>query len=442
MQTKFTSLGCGSVRYLAIEGGYANANGTVPDNAYSVSSGLLVQVDKNGNCRITRMFFSQTTTFKEAWELSVPVADGSHLTKYTTARANDNKAPVLSGNVTYIPSAEDAYEGKISIAAGTDDDFVHHYIIKIIDKPSDAIVATYKVLSDFYLKANPSDMNDTFVWPISALTDGEYKVSVVAVDSWDAVSNEIYGEFKIGAGAENLPSELPDTYADIDFKDGKAEDAKGKLQITLNNATIGNKELTFAGKTATVPALSVDAGGQNAILKFKDYSALTITDFYNSETGFSVEGVFINRAPSGSHGAICGTQNGGWGIAQSNGAPYLFTYVANTSSKISAQKASSTTEMVHVLATFKYDSATNKTTTALYLDGVLVAKDTKSGKIAISASAGAANAFVLGADIDSNGSGNDFKMTNFSIIDTKVYAEALNRNQVKTAYDNAVENFG
>jgi hypothetical protein len=33
-------------------------------------------------------------------------------------------------------------------------------------------------------------------------------------------------------------------------------------------------------------------------------------------------------------------------------------------------------------------------------------------------------------------------MTNFSIIDTKIYAEALNRNQVKTAYDNAVENFG
>lgn len=442
MQTKFTSLGCGSVRYLAIEGGYDNASGTVPDNAYSVSSGLLVQVDKNGNCCITRMFFSQTTTFKEAWELSVPVADGTHLTKYTTARATDNKAPVLSGNVTYIPSAEDAYEGKISIAAGTDDDFVHHYVIKIIDKPSDAIVATYKVLSDFYLKANPSDMNDTFVWPINSLSDGEYKVSVVAVDSWDAVSNEIYGEFKMGAGAAELPSELPDTYADIDFNDGKVEDTKGKLQITLNNAVVGNRELTFAGKTATVPALSVEAGGQNVILKFKDYSASTITDFYNSESGFSIEGVFINRAPSGSQGAICGTQNGGWGIAQSSGVPYLFTYIGSSSSKITAQKASSTTEMVHALATFKYDSSTNKTTTALYLDGVLVAKDAKSGKIAISASAGAANAFVLGADIDSNGFGNDFKMTNFSIIDTKIYAEALNRNQVQTAYNNAVKNFG
>ena len=443
MQTKFTSLGCGSVRYLAIEGGYANASGTVPENAYSVSSGLLVQVDKNGNCRITRMFFSQTTTFKEAWEISTPVEDGSHLTKYTEARANDNKAPVLSGNVTFTPSGEDALEGKISIAAGTDDDFVHHYIIKIMDKPSGAIVATYNVLSDFYLKANPSDMKDTFAWAISALAEGEYKVSVVAVDSWDAVSNEICGEFKIGSGAlAELPSELPAAYADIDFKDGKVEDTKGKLQITVNNAIVGDKELKFAGKTATVPALSVESSGQNAIAKFKDYSASTITDFYNSTTGFSVEGVFINRSPSGSQGAICGTQNGGWGIAQSSGTPYLFTYVANTSSKITASKASSTTEMVHVLATFKYDSETNKTTTALYVDGVLVARDTKAGKIAISASAGAANAFVLGADIDSNGSGSDFKMTNFSIIDTKIYAEALNRNQVQTAYNNAVKNFG
>lgn len=443
MQNKFTSLGCGSVRYLAIEGGYANASGTVPDNAYSVSSGLLVQVDKNGNCRITRMFFSQTTTFKEAWEVSVPVDDGSHLTKYTTARANDNKAPVLSGIVTFTPTSEGASDGKISIAAGTDDDFVHHYIIKIIDKPTGAVVGTYTVLSDFYLKANPSDMSDTFSWSIGSLSDGEYKVAVTAIDSWDAVSNEIYGEFKIGTGiVEELPSELPDTYADIDFADGKVEDTKGKLHMTLNNATVGDKELTFAGKTATVPALTVEARGEYAVARFKDYSADTITNFYNSETGFSVEGVFINRSPSGSQGAICGTQAGGWGIAQAEGVPYLFTYIAKGSSKITAQKASSTTEMTHAVATFKYDSATDKTTTALYLDGVLVARDTKTGKIAISTYPSATNAFVLGSDIDTNGMGQDFMMTDFSIIDAKLYAEALNRNQVQTAYNNAIENFG
>ena len=51
-------------------------------------------------------------------------------------------------------------------------------------------------------------------------------------------------------------------------------------------------------------------------------------------------------------------------------------------------------------------------------------------------------AFVLGADIYTDGSGSDFKMTNFSIIDTKIYAVALNRNQVDTAYKTAVENFG
>ena len=443
MQDKFTSLGCGSVRYLAIEGGYANANGTVPDKAHDVSSGLLVQVDANGHCRITRMFFSQKTTFKEAWEVSAPKADGSHLTKYTEDRANDNKSPVLSGELKFVPAEEGSSAGNITLPAGTDDDFVHHYIINIMDKSSGVVLSTKSVLSDFYLKANPSDMSDTFTWSLGTLVDGEYKVSVVAVDSWDAVSNELVVEFKVGTGSsEELPSELPDTYADIDFKDGKAEDVKGKLQITVNNAKIGDRELTFAGKTATVPALSVEASGQNAIVKFSEYNASTITEFYNSETGFSVEGVFVNRSPSGSQGVICSTQNGGWGIAQSSGTPYLYTYIANGSSKITAPKASSTTTMTHVVATFHYDSTTNKTTTVLYLDGVMVTKDVKAGKIAISPYAPAANAFVLGADIYTDGSGSDFKMTNFSIIDTKIYAVALNRNQVDTAYKTAVENFG
>ena len=443
MQTKFTSLGCGSVRYLAIEGGYANASGTVPDNAHSVSSGLLVQVDANGHCRITRMFFSQNTTFKEAWEISAPKADGSHLTKYTEDRANDNKAPVLSGELKFTLAADpDIAAGNISLAAGTDDDFVHHYVIKVIDKASGTTVNTYNVLSDFYLKANPSDMSTEFSWTIAALPAGEYKVVVTAVDSWDAVSNELSVEFKIGGEASELPSELPEPYADIDFEGGQAVDTKGKLDITVNNAVIADKELTFAGKTATVPAFSVEASGQHAVVKFKEYSASTITELYNGEKGFSVEGVFINRAPSGSQGVICSTQNGGWGIAQSNGATYLYTYIANTSSNMKAPKASSTTEMTHVVATFLYDSVTNKTSVALYLDGVLVSKEAKAGKILISPHTAAANAFVLGADIYTNGRGDDFKMTNFSLIDTKIYAEALNRNQVNTAYNNAVKNFG
>ncbi len=441
MQDKFTSLGCGSVRYLAIEGGYANANGTVPNDAYSVSSGLLVQVDKYGNCRITRMYFSETTTFKTPWIISAPKADGSHLEKYTLDRANENKAPALSGNVTFTPSpVAGSSAGKITIAAGTDDDFVHHYVIDIFDKASNAKVATYNVLSDFYTKANPTDMSREFSYSVGTLPDGEYKASVTAVDSWDAVSNALSCEFKVGTGEMN--AELPDTYADIDFDGGKVTDKKDKLSLTINSVDITEREFKFAGKTASVSSVSVISAGQNVIARFKDYNASTITDFYNSEKGFSVEGLFVNRAPSGSQGVICGTQAGGWGIAQAAGVPYLFTYVGSSNSRIDAKSASSTEELTHVVATFIYDASTQKTSTALYLDGKLVSMDTKSGKIKISASAGAENAFVLGADIDSNGMGGDFKMTDFSIVDAKIYAEALNRKQVETAYNNAVENFG
>ena len=82
MQNNFTALGCGSVSHLATERGYSNmASETTPKDSSSVSSGLLVQIDVNGNIRITRADFSNKSTFKEAWELSYPKDDKSHLEK-------------------------------------------------------------------------------------------------------------------------------------------------------------------------------------------------------------------------------------------------------------------------------------------------------------------------------------------------------------------------
>ena len=64
-----------------------------------------------------------------------------------------------------------------------------------------------------------------------------------------------------------------------------------------------------------------------------------------------------------------------------------------------------------------------------------------SGKMKISASTNAANAFCLGADIDKGGTGADFQSTDFSITAVKIYSEALNYKQVETAYNNALSLF-
>ena len=101
MQGAFTSLGCGSVNYMAIEDGkYENmASATTMKDNTEYSQGLLCQIDENGNMRITRMDFYNETTIDTAWEISYPTADGSHLTKYGKDRGNteNNQAPVLSG---------------------------------------------------------------------------------------------------------------------------------------------------------------------------------------------------------------------------------------------------------------------------------------------------------------------------------------------------------
>ncbi len=197
MQTSFTSLGCGSVRYLAIEGGFGNMSGTVPPNAYDVSSGLLVQVDANGNVRITRMDFSNQKTFKEPWEISAPNADCTHLDKYTTERGSsaNNQAPTLNATAEVKVAGKNA---SISFGAGDDDDFVHHYKITVKDSTG-ATVYEMLWLSDFYMKNSKAEMESQYSSiAIGSYNSGTYTAELRAVDSWNAESAPVTAEFTIG----------------------------------------------------------------------------------------------------------------------------------------------------------------------------------------------------------------------------------------------------
>ncbi len=447
MQTAFTSLGCGSVRYLAIERGYSNmASATVPKDAYRVSSGLLVQVDANGNLRVTRMDFSNNTTFKTPWELAYPTSDGAHLTKYSADRAEANKAPALSGkptlSATVSPTSGTISGATLTTPAGSDDDLVHHYNVTVKNKTTGQ-VQTYKFLSDFYRHPQVSGMAKTLTFPLDITSTGKYTVDVVAVDSWGAESDKISCEATFGNVEDTLSAELPAVYTDFEFTGGTVTDTNGKFAITVNGASVVNTPLTFAGKTATVGALKVSNSGEHAVVKFKDYTASTLTNFYNSATGFSVEALYINYAPNGKQGIVCGTHSpGGWGLAENNGVPYFFTYVGSGSISISASKATSKTELNHIVGTVLYDSASNKTFSAIYINGELVASSSYAGKVGVHSAENIGTAFCFGADIGEGGKGTDFPMTSFALADAKIYAHALNYKQVETAYANAAENFG
>jgi hypothetical protein len=447
MQTAFTSLGCGSVRYLAIERGYSNmASATVPKDAHDVSSGLLVQVDASGNVRITRMDFSNNSTFKTPWEISAPKADKSHLAKYGKDRANSNSAPTLTG--TPILKA-DVNEGagtianvRVTVPAGSDDDLVHHYRVTVKNASTGA-VNSYLFLSDFYRFPQVSGMAKTLTFPLDITEFGKYNVDVVAIDSWGAESGKISCSANFGNVDAELPTDLPAVYDDFDFTGTAITATKGKFTATLaGGASIASESFTFAGKTKTLPALKVSAEGQYALVKFKDYTAKTLTNFYNSATGFTVEAMFINKAPKGSQGIVCGTQStGGWGIAQSEGDPYFFTYVDSSNIKITAGKTTSVTELTHIVCTTIYKIERDTTYTAMYINGEIAKSGSLKGKVAVNSNDGVGNAFCFGADIGSSGTGSDYTMTNFRLTDVKFYASALNYKQVETAYSNAVAAF-
>jgi len=193
-QGDFTVFGCGSVRYMAIEDGKyeSMSSTTVMRDANEVSSGLLTQIDASGNIRITKMFFSQETTFGQPWEICYPQTDGSHLAKYnhSTLKAA-NEAPVMS----FLDIKKGTSGVTVNFNSGKDDEFVHHYVI--IMKKDGTAIETKRVLADFYKHPEPSGMKESWSLGFGVTEKGSYEVTVQAFDSWDAESNILSKTFTI-----------------------------------------------------------------------------------------------------------------------------------------------------------------------------------------------------------------------------------------------------
>ena len=200
MQTSFTSLGCASVNYMAIEDGkYQNmATQTTMKDKNEFSQGLVCQIDENGNMRITRMDFYNETTIDTPWEISYPTADGSHLTAYGTDRgsAEKNTAPVISQNIKAVITPSGTQKSvTIEFGAATDDTFAHHYTMEF--KKAGKTVKTFNILSDFYRVKSPADMSETLSCTIGKLAKNDYEVILTAYDSWGAASESVSLKFTV-----------------------------------------------------------------------------------------------------------------------------------------------------------------------------------------------------------------------------------------------------
>lgn len=265
-QGKWTALGCGSTRYMAIEpAGWEGISSTptVMNDANNFSQGYLVQFDVNGNMRIVKMDFFNNGTIGEPYVMQYPDAAGANLAKYNNVtRKAANQAPTMS--TIEAKDVKDNEAASVTFAAGKDDEFVHHYVITL--SKGGNVVATKKILADFYLHPNTSEMKSSWTYGFGTLSEsGQYTVSVVAVDSWDAESAPVTATFNCG---DVTPSEKVDKWVD---------DAAGSQAISASGTpTGGDGWLTYADGKVSWTA-NTTGHPRTSTLTFENGSSFKLT---------------------------------------------------------------------------------------------------------------------------------------------------------------------
>ena len=212
-------------------------------------------------------------------------------------------------------------------------------------------------------------------------------------------------------------------------------DSKGKLSIENRGATVAPTEVRFGGQSYTVPAMTAGTG-KNVRCLFKDIaSSSEAAAFFGS--GFSVEAMFVDRSPGAVHGVVCGTQQGGWGLAlRANGTPYFIVgeSYSNNYVSVDATVPASKTELTHVVCV--YDPFAKKM--SIYVNGTLSATNSISGSFYLGEQ-DTYNRFCLGADIAPGDATTDFNCTDMVITDAKFYTGTLDAAAVQAAYQAAVQ---
>ncbi len=277
-QGDFTSLNCGSVQYMAIESGYLQTGiSTTMDDSQSVSNGLLVQVDRNNNLKITRLDFANDAVIKQPFYISAPdLENKSHLYHYNDAYFNaDNTAPTFAEGAAI--SGKIAGENMVvTFDAAADNDMVHHYVIDIKGLPGESVKST-KAYSEFYLYPQPEDFPEdyTFVIPYTlAAGDDSFELAVYAVDSMGLKSDPIIYKSKAGDVPDDIEVPVTDNlFINGDFELGNNSGwtaysgSKVKVDAAKNGAF--GMHATGNGGWGTLIAQTVAVEtGKNYVLSF------------------------------------------------------------------------------------------------------------------------------------------------------------------------------
>jgi len=198
-QNDYTAFTTQAIAYVNVNGSYyfdpfRGGKTALPAKDEDYPMMEIMNVDKNG-ATIERWNVKENREEKadKRWTLTFPLTKDS-FTYTTELREAANKAPTMDSNaaVEFNPAVESTLSVPdenqktlpgISFKAGADDDFVHSYKV-VLRGTADA---EYYYLSDF--ASGISLMKDTVSLALDTnLPEGEYSVSVYAIDSFGLVS--------------------------------------------------------------------------------------------------------------------------------------------------------------------------------------------------------------------------------------------------------------
>ena len=244
----YTVINTGSTTYSEINPGAVNA-GIHPEGYTYVTEGMIVREMENGDIDITRYdTYRNLEIGATHWVLKAPF-DGSKF-EYADIRDTDDNPNNISlwkglSDPVFTKSAEItvkplAYEATASFPQAKDDECVFRYRIRL--SKNGLVISEKFIFSQFYLNADAPQTLSFNLPNLSAET--EYKLEVVAYDSYDNVSMPLTTTFKTLEATEG--NTIPDADGQWQFQD--AEDllkpAQGNLSLTP--CIVGSKKVEVA----------------------------------------------------------------------------------------------------------------------------------------------------------------------------------------------------
>jgi len=193
-QSTYTQINGGSTSDIVLDGGaeYTELGNAAIGDPRSYSQGMLVDVDKNGNVRVTRIDFKRAMQIKDCWYLDSPKENDSHLTRYSTrVRTQNNSAPVFESGASLTVKETGANALEILIPKASDDDMVLAYETSLINGAG-SVLKTVKTLSPWFANPNLDTLPEEQKVTMSGVSLAyPYTVKVVALDCFGGVSDPL-----------------------------------------------------------------------------------------------------------------------------------------------------------------------------------------------------------------------------------------------------------